>query len=118
MSDQSKIFDNLPETFDDFFEKLLVELELEDFNDEQLVEFEAQVLTMFNNAVIEAAVKSLNDEDKDFIDGYMILHPEASEIDVYLAVASEKPGVKALLDEVLEKTFQKIVYLKEQLKDV
>ncbi len=118
MADYSKLLDDIPASFEEFWGRLAKELGFDQLDEAAQMPLKAQVSQMFEDALFHAATKSLDQEDQDYVDAYLVMHPEVLDIDVYFIVASEKPQFLELLNAVLDELYERIVTLKNDISNV
>jgi hypothetical protein len=118
MTNFNEILNNLPKNFEEFYTQVIKLMELESLTKEQLQPVRDEITQLYTDALIETATKLLTSEDLDFVTGYSLLNPTVSELDVYFAIASEKPNVDEMLKNVLTEVFERLNYLKSKYSSV
>ncbi len=108
--------EQLPKTFEEFLKKVVEELGLEGLSNEQQEPLFYQLQILFSNAMIEAADKVLDEEDRNYMDAHLLEHPESNELDVYFVLASEKESFKDVIKSTLDEAFDEIKFLKDSLE--
>lgn len=116
MDNYSKLMEELPKTFEAFLEKVVKELGLTGLNEEQQEPLFYQLQIMFSNAIIEAADEVLTQEDRDYMDAYLLAHPESNELDAYFVFASDKENFKKVIESTLDEAFEEIKHLRDSLE--
>jgi hypothetical protein len=116
MDNYSKLMESLPDTFEEFIRKVIIELGLTNLTDEQQQPLFYELQILFSSSLIDAADNMLSTEDRDYMDAYLLAHPESNEMDLYFLLASEKYGFKAVIESTLSEVFDEIKHLKDSLE--
>ncbi len=118
MTNFNEIINNLPKNFEEFYTQVIRLMELESLTKEQLQPVRDEITQLYSDALIETATKLLTPQDLDFVAGYSLLNPNVSDLDIYFAIAAEKPNVDEMLKNVLVEVFERLNYLKSKYSSV